>query len=187
MKIGLRHRAYPWLITGTALLFPGFGAGAADDAAGISLAIDLGAGEAEAPLAGDDSESAPYLGFRLLYRLAPKHRIGLELSGWTLESGSLYDPSEGEGLSQVYFIWQYAPNPESGWYIRAGGGFASYWNNESGLSLDESGSGFALGVGYDYALADGWSLSPLLTFSSADIDGEDHEARAIAIGIVYDF
>ena len=158
------------------------------DQAGVWVGVDIGGGNVKTSIEGDnENESAHYLSFKALYRLDPHYLVGFELSGWTLESGNLWNPSKGEGISQAFVVTQFYPKVDSGLFLKAGGGYASHWNNRSGETRRRSGLGITFGGGYDYPVQDDWVLTPFMAFSIAETDNEDHEAWALGIGLANRF
>jgi len=158
------------------------------DQADIRVGVDIGGGNVKSSVNGNnENDSALYLGFRVLYRADPNYLIGLELSGWTLGSGNLWDPSKGEAISQVFFVTQYYPKVDSGLFLKAGGGYASYWSNQPGESGRKSGSGFTLGGGYDYSIQNDWTLTPFVSFGIAKFDRDDRNGWALGVGLSNNF
>ena len=115
--------------------------------------IDIGAGFVRLSLEGSDTdENNFFLGFKGGYTLTPNFLMGLELSGWLIESSDLNDPSKGEGISQVFLITQYYPISSMGLFAKVGGGYVSHWNNRPGEPQREEGWGLTFGGGYDFSL-----------------------------------
>lgn len=157
------------------------------DKKGILFGVDLGGGAVRTSASGDEqTESAHYLGFRIHNRINSRLSIGIELSGWSLEASNLYDPSKGEAISQIFIVTHYHPVSDSGFFLKAGGGYVNYWNNRPGESTNNSGAGVIVGGGYDYPLKDRWTLSPFALFGISKTSGDDHDAWALGVGIAYE-
>ena len=157
------------------------------DPASIWAGVDIGSGKVKTSGNVDEYKTAHYLGFKVGYRFNPRYLVGLELSGWTLESGNLWDPSEGEGISQVLIITQLYPDIASHFFVKLGGGYVSHWNNRPGEPAKKSGWGVTVGGGYDFSLNEDWVITPFATMSHARTDDEEHDAWALGIGITHQF
>jgi opacity protein-like surface antigen len=68
----------------------------------------------------------------------------------------------------------YYPNPDQGFYMRAGlGGGSEKWASSSGstsVNASQSGFGFTTGAGYEMRLTPHWSLGPALDFGYISVD-----------------
>lgn len=108
------------------------------DQALFSLGLDIGAGKVGTSAGGnEENKSAFYLGFNFHYRLDPHYLVGVEFSGWTLEDTDLWDPSKGEGISQIYVVGQYYPQLDSGLFLKAGYKKVPYKKVPEGLNIDQ--------------------------------------------------
>jgi hypothetical protein len=153
--------------------------------------VDLGAGYLKQSLdEGDEDGTNFFLGFKGGYTINPHFLIGLELSGWLVETSDQYcfyaycsDASEGEGIMQVFLISRYYPSQESGLFVKAGGGYVEHWNNNPGEPDSKSGWGLTLGGGYDFLLDENVALSPFATFSYGKMGNWDHRAITFGLGI----
>ena len=178
-----------WIIVFSFTLFSLKGNATADlDQAVISVGVNIGAGNVITSVNNiDNSDSALYLGFTVHYRNNQRYLVGLELSGWTLESGNLSDPSKGEAINQLFVVAQYYPIIDLDLFLKAGGGYTSYWNNQPGTAGRMRGTGFTFGGGYDYHIQNHWALVPFLLFGIAETAGDDHHGWALGVGIAKQF
>ena len=119
------------------------------------------------------------------YTLNPHFLIGLELSGGTLESSNLNDPSVGEGIMQIFFITRYYPSQDMGWFAKVGGGYVSHWNNRPGEPRRNTGWGLTLGGGYDFPINQNWAVTPILSYNFGETGDLDHDAINLSIGITF--
>jgi len=155
--------------------------------------IDAGAGHLKQSFdEGDEDGTSFFLGFKGGYTINPHFLIGLELSGWLIETSDQYcfygycsDPSEGEGIMQIFLISRYYPSQESGLFAKAGGGYVEHWNNRSGESRSKSGWGLAVGGGYDFLLNENVALSPFATFSYGKTENWDYRAITFGLGVTF--
>lgn len=153
------------------------------DLAGIRGGVDIGYGNVKTSADIDEDKTALHLGFRVGYKFNPHYLLGLELSGWTLESGDLWDPSKGGGISQALIITQLYPNSDADYFFKLGGGYVSHWNNRPEQPTGKSGWGITFGGGYDFSLNEDWVITPFLTISRSKTDDEEHDAWALGISI----
>jgi len=158
---------------------------------GFRFGLDLGVGSVERTIAGtgiDDSKF--YMGFVGSYWIGQHVLAGLDLNGWLLQSSNLKDPTVGEGISRIFITAKIYPGMQSGWFVKAGGGYISHWNNRPGETRRKSGSGFEVGGGYDF-VSNGpgkpWVFTPFLTYGSGETGDEEHNAFTIGVGIAWQF
>lgn len=136
-----------------ALLFPAGTVLAADTDRrhGFWGDIDIGVGSLHlAPdVDGASTRTRLYLGLQGGYTMHPQVQLGIEFSGWNIEYSNLWEPAEGEGLSQVFAVTRIWPAASSNIFFKLGAGQVTHWNNAQGA---ESGSGSAYVVGLGYEL-----------------------------------
>lgn len=143
--------------------------------------VEVGAGSVRRTAVTTQTDSTFYLAFKGGYVFSDRLLLGVELGGHTLEAGDLWDPSEGAGVSQVFLIAQYYLQPmHSGWYVRAGGGYVSYWDNNPG-GLEDSGWGMTAALGYDWRIGSFGAIGPLLSLGYGRAGELDHRAMALAL------
>ncbi len=148
--------------------------------------IDVGAGSLQRSSdLYDEDDTHFFLGFKGGYFLSPKFLIGLELSGWLLEASNLWDPTEGEGLSQYLLIARYYPKRDAGWFAKAGGGYVDHWNHRPGETASGTGWGFTFGAGYDFVIGEDYAISPFASYSFGDADDQEHNAVTIGVGFTF--
>jgi hypothetical protein len=149
--------------------------------------IDAGAGLLQQSFdEGDDEDDiAFYLGFKGGYAVNPHLLTGLELSGWLLEASDVNDPDEGKGISQVFFITQFYPGTESGFFAKAGGGCVSMWSNRPGDTKREQGWGLTVGAGYDIQLNEATALSPFVNFDYGKAGNWEYTAVTFGLGVTF--
>jgi hypothetical protein len=155
--------------------------------------IDAGAGHLKQSLdEGNEDGTSFFLGFKGGYTINPHFLIGLELSGWLIETSDQYcfygycsDSSEGEGIMQIFLISRYYPSQESGWFAKAGGGYVSHWNNRPGEPSRKEGWGLTVGGGYDFILNKSIALSPFATFSYGETGNWDYRAITFGLGLTF--
>jgi hypothetical protein len=161
-------------------------AGAAESAAGgFWGGVELGAGNIQRSTTASSTDTTIYMAFKGGYALSERLLLGAELGGYTLGAGDLWDPSKGEGLSQVFLVAQYYLQPmRAGWYVKGGAGYVSYWNNSLG-GTDDNGWGALFGLGYDWRTDGLGTLGPLLTFDYGKAQDSDYRAVALALSWFY--
>lgn len=157
-------------------------AGAAESTTGgFWGGVELGAGNIRRSAYATHTDTTIYMAFKGGYAVSERLLLGAELGGYTLEAGDLWDPSKGEGLSQVFLIAQYYLWPiREGWYIKGGGGYVSYWNNNPG-GLEDNGWGALFGFGYDWRTEGFGNFGPLLSFDYGKAGDIDYRAVALAL------
>jgi hypothetical protein len=178
-----------FVLLGFFLFSPGAMAEENSERTGFWGGIDVGAGYVQRSF-GDNEEDEYnfFLGFEVGYTITANLLVGLELSGWTLESSNLEDPSKGEGISQVFLITRYYPSISKGFFAKVGGGYLSYWNNRPGEARRKNGWGLTFGGGYDFSIHKNFALTPFLNYSFGEADNQKHHAITIGVGLtIQDF
>ena len=164
---------------------------AVKDRDGFRLGFELGAGSVERTFSGVVfDETNFYAGFSGGYWIGQHVLAGLELNGWLIQAGNLNDPSVGEGISRVFAFTKIYRSIRYAWFMKAGGGYTSYWNNRPGEPTGQSGSGFEIGSGYDVAiksLKKPWLITPFATYGSGRIGDVRHKAITVGAGFFYQF
>jgi len=126
--------------------------------------------------------------------------LGIELGGWTIQGGNVWDPAQGEAISTRFLIAQGYPLAHSSFFLRGGGGRVVYWNNRPGEE-GASGSGWIVGAGYDLPVKlpgsdkASFYLTPSLDYSAGGFKGatsppgvvQDERYRALSarIGVTF--
>ena len=186
------------LVAGMVLGLAAVPAGAAEPRAGGFWwgGMDVGAASLErrytrTPKTRDSTFS---LALQVGYAWDPRLLLGVELGGWTLEAGHLWDPDRGEGIQTLYLIARYYPREGSDVFVKAGYGNVSHWiqriNEDGG-----SGHGGVLGLGKDFGTGGRWHVTPSVEYAWGESHGvlsppgvyQDQEYRALTlrIGVTY--
>lgn len=121
-----------------------------------------------------------FLGFEGGYVVHPQFLLGIELSGWLLEPSNTQNPSVGEGIMQAFLTTHYYPLPDSGLFVKLGGGYVSHWNNRPGEPRRLNGLGLSVGGGYDVVLTESLPVlpfvTPFVTYSFGEAGDLNHNA-----------
>ena len=148
--------------------------------------VDFGVGFVQRSFSGiEENENNFFLGFEGGYTFNPHFLIGVELSGWLLESSDLEEPSKGEGISQVFIITRYYPSSSMGLFAKIGGGYVSYWNNRPGEPSSKDGWGLTFGGGYDFPIKENFAISPFINYGFGDAGDQDHNVWTLGISLTF--
>ncbi len=129
---------------------------------GLYGSLGLGDGMEQYKFGNDKYTSSigkPALTLRVGGTPSQQIRLGAEFFGWSnpINDGVTNSENFGAALMSAQFF----PAPQSGFYLKAGAGFAtsgvSYTN---GSSTNETGFAFALGTGYEYQVSRSVSVGP---------------------------
>lgn len=163
------------------MLLPVAGSGAEVAPTGVWAGVELGAGSVRRTTDATLTDSTWYMAFKGGYAPSERLLLGMEIGGYTLEAGDLWDSSEGEGISQVLVIAQYYLQPmRAGWYIKGGGGYVSYWNNRPN-GREDAGWGVTAGIGYDWKTRGFGTIGPIVGFGYGKAGDFDHQAISLAL------
>lgn len=106
-----------------------------------------------------DARSVFVMGFRGGRAINERLRVGIDIGGWLLEPGDVWDPSQGESVSVFGAFAQLFPIAGVPFYAELGGGSASYTDN-SPSDFDRRGTGWTLGAGYEWRSGGRFVLVP---------------------------
>mgnify|MGYP001358255131 CR=1 FL=1 len=151
-------------------------------------ALNFGAGALSQSGGGiNQDDTTGFLGFEGGYVVHPQFLVGIELSGWLLEASNTQDPSVGEGIMQAFLTTRYYPLPDSGLFVKFGGGYVSHWNNRPDEPRRLSGWGLTGGGGYDVLLTESLPVlpfvTPFVTYSFGEAGDLNHNAITGGIGL----
>jgi len=127
--------------------------------------------------------------------VVPALRLGLEVNGWGIESGDVWDPSKGVTVNETLLIAQLYPWPAKHWYLKGGLGWGEFNTAHPG-DLDSRAFGAViLGVGYDVrlgrnvfvTLAADWARGPLGSVDNLVTTSTVRRFRAwdVIVGVQY--
>lgn len=141
--------------------------------------IGFGFGYGSLGLEGLSDRQGAVTGFlKMGGTVGPKLLIGGESNGWVDDDFGGSTLYVGNASLTAY----YYPNPESGFSLRGGVGFAS--QQVEGFD-PETGFGLVLGVGYDWRVGVNTSLNPVLNYNWGDINGFGQNVIQVAIGVTF--
>ena len=151
-------------------------------------ALNFGAGALSQSGGGiDQDDTTGFLGFEGGYVVHPQFLLGIELSGWLLEASNTQNPSVGEGIMQAFLTTRSYPLPDSGLFVKLGGGYVSHWNNRPGEPRRLNGWGLTVGGGYDVLLTESLPVlpfvTPFVTYSFGEAGDLNHNAITGGIGL----
>jgi len=127
--------------------------------------------------------------------VVPPLRIGLEVNGWGIESGDVWDPSKGVTVNETLLIAQVYPWPAKSWYLKGGLGWGEFNSAHPGDQDSRALGAVVLGVGYDVrvarnvsvTLAADWARGPLGSVDDLVTTSTGRRFRAwdVIVGIQY--
>lgn len=147
--------------------------------------VDVGTGWGRVHVGGSRSTDAGafVLDFTGGHWLSDEVAIGLRLGGWTLEGFNLYDPREGEAISEVFGLLKVRPLTCQSLMLTLGGGWASYTANDPALvTQDGGGVGWRAEVEWDAWRSDRWSLGAALAASWGSLDPDSDAQGTFGYG-----
>jgi len=151
--------------------------GAAQGAFWVAGELGYGSATVNSAVAAH-SKGGLALGFEGGYVFTPMFSLGLRLSGCTLATSNLNDPSKGESLSFVSMTARVNPLPGQGVFLRGGIGSMRYTNNRP-LEWGGSGTGLSLGAGYEFPLRKRLRVAPVLDLTWSKLDDVDNAVTTI--------
>jgi hypothetical protein len=115
---------------------------------------------------------------RAEYALQQQLLLGLEGAGWTDQAE--VDSSISEDLLTLMLTARVYPVQSAFVFLKAGWGYAKHRYWESSTQGDTSGTGYLVGIGYDYYVT---SLS--LSYSGGDLEQESYRAITFSVGFTF--
>lgn len=132
-----------------------------------------------------DDKTSFFLAFRGGYAPSRWLRVGVETNGFNIASSNLLDPGRGEGISQMLLLTaQVYPATGSGWFLKTGIGWNSYWNNAEGFRQSSSGA-WSLGGGYEFRIDEGWDLAVFAQVHGGDVGNVDYDATSVGLSLTW--
>ncbi|HEX3928517.1 MAG TPA: hypothetical protein VHW65_11015 [Gemmatimonadales bacterium] len=126
--------------------------------------------------------SNPAFAVRIGGTPSPYFRLGAEFFGW---SGSVADSfafsgSDTETFGAFLLTGQFYPSLRAGFYLKGGLGVAhTATDYDDGSSNGESGFGFTVGAGWDFALSRNISLGPVIDLYQGSFTARDQNGGAL--------
>jgi len=112
--------------------------------------------------------------------LSQKLLIGGEANVWTKsESGATLTVSN---VGPVLFFY---PNPTGGLFLKGGLGLSNVELELGNFSVDESGVGLTLGLGYDARVGRNFALTPYFDLLTSSYDGGSFNQIAFGLGFTW--
>jgi len=154
--------------------------------------LGLGDGMEQYKFAGDTFTSRvgkPSISIRFGGTPSEQVRLGAELFGWSnpINDGVIDSENFGAALMSAQFY----PAPQSGFYLKAGAGFAtSGVNYANGSNTNETGFAFGLGTGYEFQLSRSVGVGPTLDWYQGSFTKRGEATlteRVINIGVQVTF
>ena len=133
--------------------------------------VDVGMGGGRIGLGELPSESALALDFSGGVWLGPRVGLGVRLGGWTIEGFDLWNPDEGESLSEVFGVLVVRPWPVHPLSLAFEAGRAGYTvNDPDRFGREGAGLGWRVAAAWGFTITERLSLTPSLVFSQGRID-----------------
>ena len=157
------------------------------------LSLGAGAGRIDLAAAGASTHTAFMLELSGGFWLTDRLGLGVHLGGWTIEGFDLWNPEEGESVSEVFAQVRFRPSVESPLYLRLESGWASYTVNDPARVVSEGDVlGWRLGAAWELAPLAGVTLAPSIVASwggsGPAITGSfDYRGVGLILGLVWAF
>lgn len=125
----------------------------------IGFGFGYGSSNVSCDGCGSSSREGGGTGFiKLGGTLSDKVLLGGEVNAWTKS-----DSGVTAELGNVSFAAYYYPQPKSGFFVKGGVGFATTRFHDGG-TIEATGFGFLMGVGYDIRVGTNISITPVGNF-----------------------
>lgn len=151
------------------------------------LGIGAGAGRVDVAAAGASIRTAFMLDLAGGTWLSDRLGVGLRLGGWTIEGFDLWNPEEGESVSELFAQARFRPSADSPLSVSLESGWASYTVNDPERVLSEGDIlGWRVGVQWELAELAGLTFAPSIVAawggaSPAVADGASLDYRGVGL------
>ncbi len=106
--------------------------------------------------------------------------IGGEVTGWSrTEKGVTLT------VSNIGPIFLFYPAQDGGFFLRGGVGIGSVKYEVSNVSLEDTGAGVTLGMGWDARLGKGFALTPFVDLTTVSIGGGSVNSLGFGLGFTW--
>ncbi|MFN2397027.1 MAG: outer membrane beta-barrel protein [Gemmatimonadaceae bacterium] len=131
---------------------------------GFWIGVGLGAGSAGASCEICDNERSTGLSgyFRMGGTVSQKLLVGGEINGWSKSENGL-----DERIGFLSAVAYYYPMLTNGLFLKGGLGYAMAQADDSVDKMESNGLGAQAGIGYDFRLKRGFSLTPYVNYLRA--------------------
>jgi len=135
---------------------------------GISFGVGGGSNGLECNGCTSDRESGASGYLRVGGYVRPDLMVAGETNGWAKNVNGV-----DETANFLSAVVQWYPNVETGLYLKGGAGFASSRADDGVDEFESTGLGINLGIGYDWRLTRGFSLTPYVNYLRS-VGAEEH-------------
>ncbi len=148
---------------------------------GFWISFGFGVGSLGCEDCGDDErEVGTNFNLRLGGTMSQRLLIGGEVNGWT--------KTEGDAtltVSNIGPVLLFYPNPNGGLFLKGGIGMANTSLELGSLTIDESGVGITIGLGYDARVGRRFALTPYFDILGSSYDGGSFNQVAFGLGFTW--
>ena len=146
---------------------------------------ELGCGLLDRSTPGfSDNHARFYFGLEGGLALNAQVLLGLECSGWLIQSGDLNDGSKGSGISQIFAVTRLYPQPGSPFHVQLGAGSITGWDNTPG-GARHNGTGWEVGIGYDRMISSHAAITPFVRYSNGRAGNLKLSAVTVGVGFTW--
>lgn len=167
------------------LMLAASAAGQAHHRRGIWFGAGAGYGSTSSEDSGNESGPGGYL--RAGGTVSQDFLIGGEVRGWYWSSGNEEFLKNGASLVMIFY-----PMPRGNLLLKGAAGFAhaelKRVSPVAGGALEverNDGFGMGLGVGYDFRVSRGWSISPNIEVIANNFDGFNVGLAILTVGVTW--
>jgi hypothetical protein len=177
----MRHIALALVLT-TTLAVPADAQGNPQTREGFWISFGLGVGSlgCDDCNAEDERETGGYGYLRLGGTLSQRLLIGGEANGWSKSENDVTLT-----VSTVGPVLLFYPGANSGFFLKGGLGLANIELELGNLSIEETGVGLTLGLGWDARVGRNFALTPFFDIVSSSYDGGSLNTVSFGLGFTW--
>lgn len=127
---------------------------------------------------GSTSGGVAYL--RMGGTVSPRLLIGGDVSAWSKTENNTTLSTANVGPILVFY-----PSPEGGFFLKGGVGFGNVKIERPLYTIEDSGAGVTLGLGWDARVGRGFALTPYIDMTSIALDGGNVSTFGFGLGFTW--
>ncbi|HEY5546601.1 MAG TPA: outer membrane beta-barrel protein [Gemmatimonadaceae bacterium] len=128
----------------------------------------------------DERESGASVYLRMGGTLSQRLLLGGEVSAWSKTEGDVT-----RSVSNVGPVLTFYPNANGGFFLKGSIGLATASFELGSITIEETGVGLTLGLGYDARVGRGFALTPYFDIVNSSFDGGSFNQVAFGLGFTW--
>ncbi len=147
---------------------------------GFWLSFGVGAGSLGCDDCGDERETGTNVNLRMGGTLSQRLILGGEANFWTKSEGDVTLSTGNIGPVLLFY-----PSANGGFFLKGGLGMSQTSLEFGSFTIDDTGIGVTVGIGYDARVGKKFALTPYLDIINSSYDGGSFNQVAFGLGFTW--